>query len=1011
MTTTSLHTEKQQIFFPPFRLDRANETLSTDLETIPLTRKAFAVLLFLAQHPGRLVTKEELLETVWKDTHVGEAVLKVAVAEIRKALHDDSQSPRYIETAHRRGYRFVAVLEEGGAAAGVWPVTQAVEREAALARLAGWQEQALAARRQLIFITGEAGIGKTTLVEAFLERAAGGDASVARGQCLEHFGEGEPYFPVLEALGSLCRQPARERVIEVLWRHAPTWLTQMPWLIDEAGRERLKRETLGAAKERMLREIAEAIEAFTTEVPLVLALEDLHWSDNSTVDLIGYLARRPSPARLLIVGTFRPAEAIVKRHALRELHRELQAHRLCAELPLELLSPTAVARYIGLRCPGRPLPLELVRLVHQRTDGNPLFMVNVVDSLIAQGQILRRGDGWALGVPLEEIKIGIPDSLQQLIEKQLERLAPPERRVLAAASVAGFEFSTRTLSGGIGEPISEIESICEELCRRRQFIRPARTIQLADGSLLERYGFVHELQRRVLYMGMPHPRRVALHHRLGEFQEKAYAEHLPEIAAELAVHFAEGHDYARAVRYRRLSAANAVMRYANREAIEHLDRAIELLQHLPAAEQPAIELAVLEERGTAQRAMDENTAAAADFSRAVERSRHAGRTDWEVRALLKLSAVVFWTDQNRSLEVAERAVARSRELQDPWLHIQAAGYCASRKIRLHGWTDDDFALVLAAAEAARQAADRPFLGLHVMSCSFFYSFRSEERQACQAADEGLRIGLEINDPFLYISCQYFKAWALLHLGEWGEALRLVRDGIQRSEENGHGTAVVVLLMIEARLCIQAFDFEGALELARRALARARDGFPRLIALVGMGEALLGLTQYDRAGECFDEVTASRDRGLLLDWIFHLPFYLARAELWLARGDLARARADALELCGLAARPGQRTYLALGRCLLARIAAAEGNPRDSEAQLAQARAALNGAEAPLAEWRVFAASAQTAQRLGRTDDAAACQAQAVASIQRIANSMPGGEPLRQSLLGPAAARFYQFITTA
>jgi hypothetical protein len=144
---------------------------------------------------------------------------------------------------------------------------------------------------------------------------------VAHGHCLEHFGEGEPYFPFLEALGSLCRQEAHDRVIEVLWRHAPTWLAHMPWLIGESDRERLKREILGAAKERMLREMAEAIDSLTAHTPLLLLLEDLHWSDNATVDLIGHLARRPGPARLLIIGKLHPAEAIVKQHPVRELKR------------------------------------------------------------------------------------------------------------------------------------------------------------------------------------------------------------------------------------------------------------------------------------------------------------------------------------------------------------------------------------------------------------------------------------------------------------------------------------------------------------------------------------------------------------------------------------------------------------------------------------------------------------------------------------------------------------------
>ncbi len=993
-----MRTEKRQIFFPPFRLDRANETLSTDVEVLPLTRKAYSVLLYLAERPGRLVTKEELLDAVWADTHVGEGVLKVAVAEIRKALGDDRQSPRFIETVHRRGYRFIAEIGhvETGARTGdgAAPPGRTVERDAAIARLEKWLAQSFAGSRQVVFITGEAGIGKTALVETFLERSTAGDngVAIARGQCLEHFGEGEPYFPILEALAGLCRESARDRTIEILWQHAPMWLAQMPWLIGEAARERLKRETLGAAKERMLREIAEAIEAFTTETPLILVLEDLHWSDNSTVDLIGHLARRPGPARLLIVGTVRPAETIIKRHPLRELQRELQAHRLCAELPLELLSENAVARYIELRCPGGRLPAALARLVHERTDGNPLFMVNVLDALVADGQLARRSDGWELTAALDVINIGIPDSLQQLIEKQLERLGPDEKRILSAASVAGLEFSTRTLSGGMDAPISEIEVRCEEMCRRRLFIRPAESIQLADGSMLERYGFVHEMHRRVLYMGIPQARRVALHRRLGEFQETAYAQHLPEIAAELSVHFAEGHVYARAIHYLRLSAANAVRRYAHREAIGHLNRAVELLAHLPAAEQAALEVAILEERGTAWRTMDDNTAAGADFGRAVECARQAGRIDWEVRALLMLSAVLFWTDQNRSLEVAERAMTISQAGPDPWLHTQAAGYCASRRIRLEGWSDADFERCVAAAEAARAVQDRTLLGLHTMSCAFFHSFRSAEREAIRWAEEGLQIALETNDPYLYISCQYFKAWALLHIGEWGVTLRIVRDAIRLSEENGHGTAVVVLLMIEARLRIHAGEFAAARELGEAALGRAREGFPRLIALVGLGEALLGLGEYARALECFDQVTTARAQGLRLDWIFHLPFYCARGELRLARREFAHSREDAQQVCELAMRPGQRTYHALGRRLLARVAAAEHDYPEAESQIAAARAILDGAEAPLAEGPVFETSADIAQRLAPPAEAA-YRARAAAAHQRLAASMGGHEPLK------------------
>ncbi len=988
--------KEKQIVFPPFRLDAANQQLWSGLEPIPLGPKAYAVLYFLAANPGRLVTKDELLDAVWPETHVTEGVLKVAVAEIRKALNDVSRSPRFIETAHRRGYRFIAGID--GEAPGAAPHgIHAVERERALDHLQSSMNKALEGERQVVFVTGETGIGKTTLVEAFVELAsADAEVWIAAGQCLEHFAEGEAYFPVLEALTRLCHQPGRERLTQILRQQAPTWLAQMPSLVDEADRERLKRETLGAAKERMLREIAAAIEALTAETPLLLVLEDLHWSDYSTVDLISHLARRRGPARLLVIGTFRPAELIVKRHPLREIERELQVHRRCSQVALEFLTEAAVAKYLALRFQGSEFPAALPGLIHERTDGNPLFLVNVVDYLIAQKQLVRGEHGWQLSVPLEEAGMAMPESLQQLIERQIERLTEEERYLLSVASIAGLEFSTRTLSGGMEASVREIESCCEAMVKRRQFLRPAKMIPLSDGSLLERYGFIHAMYQHVLYHAVPQPRRIALHRRIGEFQEIAYRAHLEEIAAELAVHFEEGRDYARAIRYRRLSSVKALKQYANREAQEHLGKALSLVGHLSEQERAEIEAGLLQERGAARRAMDDNEGAAADFERAAACARQAARADWEVEALLKLSAVLFWIHSERSLEAAERAVELSQGLA--LLETQARGYCASRRIRLQGWQPDDFQACVEGAEAARRANHAGFLGLGVMHLSFFESFRSHERDACRAADEGMQIALESGDSFLYISCQYFKSWALLHLGQFGEALSLVKDSILLSERNGHGTAITLLRVMEARLHAQAMDFAGARQICQQTLLRAREGTPRFVTLIMLGEAHLGLGEFDLATECFEEVVERSDAGpLRLDWIFRMPLYHGRAEVWLQRGEYDRARQDALFLCELASKSGQRTYFALAWRQLARIALAENDPAQARSELQLALEAMDGVETPLAEWRVLHTAAELAERTGREEDAAAYRARCVACVRALANTLSGHEPLQRSLL--------------
>jgi predicted ATPase len=196
----------------------------------------------------------------------------------------------------------------------------------------------------VVFLTGEAGIGKTTLVDAFVAPVVATEAVwLGQGQCIEQYGAGEAYLPVLEALGRLCRAPGADHLLTLLRAHAPTWLVQMPWVLSTADHEALRHELLGATQARMLREMAAWIEALTVETPLVLVLEDVHWSDYATLDLVAWLARRQEPARLLLVGTYRPVEVLTRGHPLRDVQQALQVHGHCAELPLAFLSEAAVA--------------------------------------------------------------------------------------------------------------------------------------------------------------------------------------------------------------------------------------------------------------------------------------------------------------------------------------------------------------------------------------------------------------------------------------------------------------------------------------------------------------------------------------------------------------------------------------------------------------------------------------------------------------------------------------------
>jgi DNA-binding winged helix-turn-helix (wHTH) protein len=293
--------------FGPFQLDAVNQCLwrcaeGAEDQCVPLRPTAFAILRYVVDHAGRLVSQDELLDAVWPDTYVQPEVLKRHILDIRGALGDDPKCPRFIETVPRRGYRFIANVEDGAPGKTAEPIGlqrgRMVGRERVLGELAGYLGRAREGQRQIVFVTGEAGLGKTSVVDEFQYRAAANTAvRGVRGQCIEGYGGMEAYYPVLEAMGKLCRQPGAASIVEVLASQAPTWLVQFPALVTRRHREALRRELLGATRERMLREIGEALETISAAAPLLLILEDLQWVDPSTVDLISALARGREMAR------------------------------------------------------------------------------------------------------------------------------------------------------------------------------------------------------------------------------------------------------------------------------------------------------------------------------------------------------------------------------------------------------------------------------------------------------------------------------------------------------------------------------------------------------------------------------------------------------------------------------------------------------------------------------------------------------------------------------------------
>ena len=538
--------EYPQVRFGPFILAGEPCCLRRGSAPIELRPMSLKVLQYLAEQPGRFVSKDELLDRVWRGRIISDSGLRLCVREIRAALGDDAKNPRYLETVVGKGYRF---LEGAGGAApysdGAGPI---VGRDEELRRLHDDYLLAMAGHTQFVLLAGEAGIGKTTLVESFLDRISeNSQAQVIQGQCVIHYGKQEACGPLLEAITAFYRNYKAAAFIKTMERNAPSWLLQMPEMLDAMLFERVQRRSEGMVSECMKREFCQLIAALVEKKPLVIVVEDLHWADVATVDLLAALAEHDD-LPLMILGTYRPADAVLYSRSLRDTVMELKGRGLCQELLLEYLTEADMASYLAARLNGN-ISDDLLADLYPRAGGNPLFIVKLTEELI-RAQVLVCHDGlWCIDNRVEAPEINIPESLRSLILRQLEALPPAHREMLEVASVSGMEFSATAMTDALAKSVEEIESVCDQLSSDHQFINFDSLSTRPDGTISGSYRFQHHLYLEVIYRQIATARRARIHCRIVEWLGADYVNRAPETVAGLAMISDRGNDSERVLRY------------------------------------------------------------------------------------------------------------------------------------------------------------------------------------------------------------------------------------------------------------------------------------------------------------------------------------------------------------------------------------------------------------------------------------------------------------------------------
>lgn len=861
------------LYFGPFGFDVATGRLTQDGAELPLGRTAARVLAVLLEHRPHAVAQDEILRTVWPSTVVDRGAVKGYIRDLRAVLGDDARAPRFI-ASEDGGYRFVATIATRSAAERDARRSAVVGREDALAVLRDAVDGALGGERRIVFVVGEAGIGKTTAVELLLEEAAAARHLVTgRGQCVEHSGSGMAYLPVLEALERVCRSDAGPRVIDVLRRHAPTWLVQLPVDLPPDERAALERGTQSATQERLFRELARALELLTVDDPLALWLEDLHWCDPETVALLSFLARRTEPARLCIIGTYRPVDAILHQQRMKALAQELHARGDAAIVLLPFLPMPAIEAYVRQRFPGgATLPItDLCTALQGRTEGNPLFLVRVLEHAVARGILALRDGAWTLTAPTADLATLFPASLRDLIAQQIGQLTDDERQVLEAASVVGEDFTLAEVAAALECASDVVDRCCETLARQRQLLLLGEPERWPDGTLTLRARFVHGLYQQAVHEQVLPTRPPAWHARIAARKAAAHGGHTAPIAAELAAHFARAGDPERAERFHHEAGRHAMRHQAHRVAVAQYTAALELLaRRADGPERAAHEAELQVELGVTS--MAARGYSAPEVERAFRRARELCDRIGEGGPLFP-TLYGLWGfhvargEYREARPLAERMLRVADELDDAALRLQAlqalgqVDYCQGafaaaeehlrRSVALYdpaevrelplwfvhapavlgacylGWTlwmrglpDQALRTSVDAVTLARKVGHAQSLVLVLHGAHLVHAWRGEWAEARHCAEEAVAIAVQHELPFWAGMANMGLGAVMVRQGEREEGAARVRAGYEAYVGVGGGLGVVQALVGIAEGHARAGNYEDAFAMLAAADTRA-----------------------------------------------------------------------------------------------------------------------------------------------------------------------------------------------
>ena len=865
-----------------------------------------------------------------------------------------------------------------------------VGREPQLRRLESLLESAINGSGKVVFITGEPGMGKTSVSDEFLKQAGGSNIIRARGRCVEQYGTGEAYLPFLDALGGLLQGRERERMASMLRTYAPTWCLQFPGSFASKGAmEQLQRETIGATKERMMRELADCLEAVARTSPILMLLEDLHWADPSSVDLLRHLCQRADTQRMMVVGTYRPEDIERTNHPLKKYKLEMEAHSQCEEIALRLLTEEQLSEYLNARFKPNNFASELAALVQRKTEGHPLFATSLITFLSERGDLIQASEGWRLARPVGEMDLEAPENVRSMIRKKIQSLDEEDRRTLQFASIEGDEFHSTVLAELLGVEEVGLEERLERVARLYRLVDTVGDEELPDGTLTTRYRFAHALFQNELYGEVLSKRRVLLHRKAGEKLREHFGQESSRIATQLAIHFERGREFELAISYLIHAGDNAVKLFASDEARDHYTRALGLIEKLPAANRAAVALRIYQQRGAVNLYVTDFPQAVNDYRRMRDCAMEMGDAEAESNALIGMSHAQYWAHQldemATSVYEAVRAVERSKS--EP-LRLELIGMVAA-KHNCYGELDEAKPLLEEVIRSGRAVGHKPALLNGLIWRGQLHFFQTEYKKAEEILTEARVVSEELRNGFQLLHSLFFLGLLRANTGRMSEALATLNEAIEMAARNGDRFWVSRLPNCIGFIHNELQDFEGALRYNKEGVKVAqRDKVleAESNSLINLGSTLMQVGKPSETLPAFRNVEEIFARDAWFRWRYNIRLQAGKAQYWLKEGNLEQAEQYAKKLLDMATQFDAGKYIASAHKVMAEIAIARNDLSSAESQMKTALKILEKRPVVVLAWKAYALNARLSSQLNQPDRARESYKRAAEMIDNIARNV-------------------------